>query len=105
MPLGLGLQHWIRHPLPPRGSRQACGLRAPVHRVWELVDLLPTGRIVPAPAGKDLRGGVEIEDLDFDDVYAGLRDVVETGEWTEVSYTDPGAAAVLPRRSAKQTHF
>ena len=99
MPLGLGLHPWFRLPLTARGKRQACRLRAPVHSVWELVDLIPTGRIVPAPAGKDLRGGVEIEDLDFDDVYAGLRDEVETGDWTEVSYTDPGAAAELLVRS------
>jgi len=99
MPLGLGLHPWFRLPLAPRGRRQACRLRAPVHRVWELVDLIPTGRIVPAPLGKDLRGSVEIDDLDFDDVYAGLRDEANTGEWTEASYTDPGAGAEMLVRS------
>jgi aldose 1-epimerase len=54
---------------------------------------------VPAPEGKDLRGGVSLDGLNFDDVYAGLRDTAETGEWTEVSYTDPEAGAKLLIRS------
>lgn len=99
MPLGLGLHPWFRLPLTPGGRRQACRLQAPVYRVWELVDLIPTGRILPAPAGKDLRGGVAIDDLDFDDVYTGLRDEASKAEWTEVSYTDPAAGVEILVRS------
>ena len=99
MPLGLGLHPWFRLPLAAGGSRRACRLRAPVHRVWELVGLLPTGRIMPAPSGKDLRGGVAMNDLDFDDVYAGLREDADKEEWTEVSYKDPAAGAELLVRS------
>ena len=99
MPLGLGLHPWFRLPLTPGGRRQACRLQAPVYRVWELADLIPTGRILPAPAGKDLRGGVAIDDLDFDDVYTGLRDEASKAEWTEVSYTDPAAGVEILVRS------
>ncbi len=95
MPLGLGLHPWFRLPLAPNGRRDACQLEAPVHEVWELADLIPTGRIVPAPVGKDLRGGVRIDQLDFDDVYAGLRNNAEFGDWTEVRYTDPDAGAQM----------
>lgn len=90
MPLGFGLHPWFPMPLSPAGTRETCVLRAPVRKVWELENLVPTGRVVPAAEERVLAEGIHVNDLLFDDVFAGLNE--ESGErgYSESTYSDPG---------------
>lgn len=63
--------------------------------MWELGNLIPTGRIVAPPPDRDLSRGLALGDLEFDDVYTG---VTALGAW-EAVYADPAAGVELALRS------
>lgn len=87
MPMGFGMHPWFPLPLAPDGSREQCRVQAPVSKVWELDDLLPTGRMSDPPPERDIQTERILGDLFFDDVYTG---VTEEG-WWEATYFDPAA--------------
>lgn len=47
-------------------------MRVPADGRWELVDSLPTGRVVPVEGAYDLREPRRVSDLQLDDVYTSL---------------------------------
>ncbi len=91
MPMGFGLHPWFPLPLKGAGSRGACRLKAPVSKVWELERLVPTGEIRAAAPERDLQRGIELGDLEFDDVFAGLNDGLDKGSFSESVYQDPAS--------------
>lgn len=96
MPMGFGLHPWFPAPLEtgevqdPQ-ARSRLRLEAPVSRIWELKDLIPTGTVKPAEPGRDLSVGIVLGDQEFDDVYAGLNEGLDPEEMSESTYTDPAA--------------
>lgn len=89
MPMGFGVHPWFPLPLTAAGSRGSCRIKAPVSKVWELDALIPTGKVRDAAPERDLQEGVELGDLEFDDVFAGLNDGLQDGAFSESVYSDP----------------
>ena len=115
MPVGYGVHPYFRAPLVPGGDPAQCRVRVPVRKMWELQDLLPTGRLLPADGDNDLLSGRPLSGRGFDSVFtdvvrdpdglircvladrtAGVELVVESeGPFREiVVYTPPGRAAI-----------
>lgn len=69
LPVGYGLHPYLHAPIDHGSSQGGCVIEVPVSRRWELVDLVPTGRLLPLE--EDLPGGVSLEGRRFDDVYTG----------------------------------
>ena len=72
LPFGFATHAYFRVPLTPQGAAENCVITVPVHREWELVDLIPTGRELPASGMPDLSHGFRLGDHPFDNVFAGL---------------------------------
>ncbi|MSS70368.1 MAG: aldose 1-epimerase [Candidatus Latescibacteria bacterium] len=115
MPAGYGVHPYFRAPLLPDGDPAQCRVQAPVRKIWELKDLLPTGRLTPAEGDFDLRAGKPLAGSKFDAVFtdvvpdpdgllrcvltdrgAGVELVVASeGPFREiVVYTPPGRASI-----------
>jgi aldose 1-epimerase len=73
LPWGLGTHPYFRLPLTADSRIEDCTVEAPAHSYWELVDCLPTGKILPVDEGRDLRDGAYINGLKLDDVLTGVR--------------------------------
>lgn len=95
MPLGFGMHPWFPVPLQPGGDPTACRIEAPVSQMRELVDLLPTGRLVQPDSERDLLRGVNLGRHLFDHAYIGITD---TEPW-EATYTDRRAGLAIVVRS------
>ncbi len=70
LPVGYGLHPYLRAPIDHGQSAGGCVIQVPITRRWELRDMLPTGRILPAE--EDLAAGVSLEGRFFDDAYTGV---------------------------------
>jgi aldose 1-epimerase len=115
MPAGYGVHPYFCAPLIPGGDPARCLVKAPVRKIWELKDLLPTGRLIPAEGDYDLLAGKPLAGSKFDAVFTdvvrdpdgllrcGLTDrgagaevvVASDGPFREVVvYTPPGRASI-----------
>ncbi len=72
LPWGFGTHPYFRLPLAAGGDEARCLVSAPVLSVWELEELLPTGRLVPVANPAALRAERPLSDLKFDTVFTGL---------------------------------
>ena len=115
MPAGFGIHPYFRAPLLAGGDPAQCFVRVPVRKIWELKDLLPTGRLLPAEGDFGLLSGKSLGGAKFDAVFtdvvrdadgmfrclltdrgAGVELTVESeGPFREVVvYTPPGRASL-----------
>jgi aldose 1-epimerase len=82
LPWGLGYHPYFS--LKPFGGDEA-QVTVKANQYWELVDNLPTGKLLPVDAGRDLRAEVPYKQLQLDDVFTDLdrpattNDTVLTG--------------------------
>jgi aldose 1-epimerase len=72
MPMGFGIHPYFRAPLGADSSSADCMIRVPANKYWELVEKLPTGKMLPVEGKYDLRSPRILEGLKFDDVFTGL---------------------------------
>lgn len=72
LPFGLGLHPYFRLPLGVAGRADDCRVTVPAAEYWELKNMLPTGRRLPAADRGNLAGAMRFADMRFDDVFAGL---------------------------------
>jgi aldose 1-epimerase len=72
MPMGFGIHPYFRAPLGTDSSAEYCTIRVPANKYWELVDKLPTGKILPVEGKYDLRSPRILAGLKFDDVFTDL---------------------------------
>lgn len=72
LPFGLGLHPYFRLPLGPGDQVDACRVTVPVSEYWELSNMLPTGRRLPADGPRALAGGMSFSQMQLDDVLTGL---------------------------------
>lgn len=72
LPFGLGLHPYFRLPLGAGSRADDCRVTVPAAEYWELQNMLPTGRRLPATERGNLAGGMRFADMHFDDVFAGL---------------------------------
>jgi aldose 1-epimerase len=75
LPFGLGYHPYFRVPLTASGAADDCWVTAPAHGYWELQESLPTGRVLPVDAGRDLTEFRRFRELNLDDVLTRLRDM------------------------------
>jgi aldose 1-epimerase len=72
LPCGLGVHPYFRLPLGPRGNADQCIIKVPVGKRWELVDMIPTGKLDTLDNPQQFADGLKFGDTDFDDVFSGL---------------------------------
>ncbi len=72
MPMGYGIHPYFRAPLSRSSDPRNCEIKLPARKYWELEDFLPTGRILEASGRYNLRDGVSVADIKFDDVFTDL---------------------------------
>src|SRR5947208_2454807 len=72
LPWGLGIHPYFRLPLVPGGQADACRVAVPAGEYWELLDMLPTGKRLPAAGRHDLSRGPPFAETQLDDVFTGL---------------------------------
>lgn len=72
LPWGFGTHPYFRLPLAS-GDESSCSVIAPVGAIWELHELLPTGRRIQAAPNSGLDGSRPYSELKFDDVFTKLR--------------------------------
>ncbi|MBI3468337.1 MAG: aldose 1-epimerase, partial [Planctomycetes bacterium] len=92
LPFGLGTHPYFRVPLGAKGNRDACRVQVPVNKVWELVNLLPTGRQFDAAGKHALAPGMNFSDTHFDDVFTGIG---FDNHLATSSISDPGSGRRL----------
>lgn len=68
LPWGLGTHPYFKLPLSSDSRLGACTVEVPAARYWELEESLPTGKILPVDAGRDLQQGAYADVLQLDDV-------------------------------------
>lgn len=73
LPWGFGTHPYFRVPLGAGGDAGACIVTVPNSSYWELQEMLPTGRCLPADDHRALAKGVPFRDAQFDDVLTGLE--------------------------------
>jgi aldose 1-epimerase len=91
LPFGFGTHAYFRVPLGGP-SADDCRVRVPVATVWEMEDLLPTGREVSSPLATRLAQGMRFGDMKLDNVFGGL---VADGDRFQASIHDPGSGRTL----------
>jgi len=72
LPCGFGTHTYFRLPLTEGGKVEETLVYAPVAKIWELNDMLDTGRILPIPAGMELDRGAPLAGRQFDTSYTAL---------------------------------
>lgn len=73
LPCGFATHAYFRLPLAAGGSAADTILTVPVDKLWELERMVPTGRIVPVPADKQLANGLRLGDHQFDTLFTNVR--------------------------------
>lgn len=72
LPFGFGSHPYFRVPLGAQGNADACMVTVPVARYWELVDMLPSGKTLPADGARHLEAGMKFADTKLDDVFSDV---------------------------------
>ena len=85
LPFWLGLHPYFRLPLGGV-SAEDCKIQAQVTSTWELEQLLPTGRVVPAAIAGRLAESLPLGGEKLDDVFTGLA---AAGGTSQASIEDP----------------
>jgi aldose 1-epimerase len=73
LPCGFGTHTYFRLPLAEGAAVEETQVYAPASKVWELKDMLATGRILQVPAGMELSGGGPLAGRQFDTSFTALR--------------------------------
>ncbi|HUY31288.1 MAG TPA: aldose 1-epimerase [Pirellulales bacterium] len=71
LPFGLGLHPYFRLPWVG-GAADDYRLTVPAAEYWELTEMLPSGRRLPAIGARDLTAGMPVGGTHLDDVFTGL---------------------------------
>ena len=73
LPCGFAKHAYFRLPLAEDSAAADTIVSAPVHTFWELDRMVPTGKLMPAPADKQLAAGLRLGDHQFDTAFTDLR--------------------------------
>jgi aldose 1-epimerase len=82
LPFGLGLHPYFRLPLGADGRAPDYRVTVPAAQYWELADMLPTGRRLPADGPRQLSSGLRFDQMRLDDVFTDLTFVDGVGQAT-----------------------
>ena len=92
LPYGFGSHPYFRVPLGAGGSAAQCRVTVPAKSYWELVDMLPSGKKLPASGSHGLATGLAFPDTKLDDVFT---DVEFTDHRATASIADAGSGRTL----------
>lgn len=73
LPFGFGTHPYFRVPLGANSDADKCVVTVPAGQYWELVDMLPTGRMLDASGARGLAAGLPFAQTKLDDVFTDLR--------------------------------
>lgn len=92
LPFALGAHPYFRLPLGRGGNAGDCRVTVPAKEYWELVDMLPSGRRLPAEGGRDLTAGKAFAETKLDDV---LTSLASEGGQVRTAINDPHTGRIL----------
>lgn len=95
LPWGFGTHAYFRLPLSSASSAEQCTIYAPVSRLWELDECLPSGKTRAVSDRANLSLSPAFGGLKLDDVYAGVT--AENGN-VICRITDPAAKLMVEQR-------
>lgn len=72
LPWGFGTHVYFHFPLAAGSTPKDCLVQVPATRQWLLHDCIPTGELQEVSGRLDLREGLSLEGVQFDDVLTGL---------------------------------
>ena len=78
LPFGLGTHPYFRVPLGAAGTAGDCVVTVPAKEIWELSDMVPTGKRLPAEGRYNLAAGMKFADAKFDDIPRSEHGQVKT---------------------------
>lgn len=93
LPCGFATHAYFHLPLAERGSVPETIVTVPAEAYWELEKMIPTGRVLPAPAHQNLLRGKALKDSQFDTVFTKLRPIKEG--LIETRLADPASGRTL----------
>jgi aldose 1-epimerase len=93
LPCGFATHAYFRLPLTKGGATSETVVTAPVQKFWELDNMIPTGKLQPAPADKQLLSGLSLADHQFDTVFTDLRP--DSDGLLRTKLTDPTTGRTL----------
>lgn len=73
LPWGFGTHSYFKLPLGENSSLNSCLAQAPVTKLWELQNCLPTGKQISLPEDKELSDGLYVDVVKLDDVFTGVE--------------------------------
>lgn len=73
LPWGLGTHPYFKLPLGAGSRLSDCIVEVPASRRWELIDCLPTGKLLELDESHDLRDGAYVDAVTLDDVYTDIH--------------------------------
>jgi aldose 1-epimerase len=73
LPCGFATHAYFRLPLSEGGSAADTVVTVPASEIWELENMIPTGRRLPVPSTKNLAPGLPLDDHQFDTVFTKLH--------------------------------
>jgi aldose 1-epimerase len=73
LPCGFGTHTYFRLPLVEGAAPEETLVYAPVSKIWELKDMLATGRVVSLPAEMELANGAALAGRQFDTSFTDLQ--------------------------------
>ena len=72
LPFGFGSHGYFRVPFGGSGSAEGYRVHVPARSYFELADMLPTGRLLPADGQRALGDGMDFADTQLDDIFTDL---------------------------------
>ena len=73
LPCGFATHAYFRLPLAEGSRVEETTVIVPVEQLWELKDMIPTGRVFPIPSDQRLAEGLRLNDHKFDTCFTGVR--------------------------------
>ena len=73
LPCGFGTHTYFRLPLVEGACAEDTLVYAPVSQIWELDQMIPTGRILPVPREMELASGGPLASRKFDTTFTAMR--------------------------------
>src|SRR4029078_538632 len=87
LPCGFATHAYFRLPLSKSVNPFDTMVMAPVHRLWELDRMIPTGQLQSATKEKQLASGLRLADHQFDTVFTDLQP--DADDLIRTKLTDP----------------
>jgi aldose 1-epimerase len=93
LPCGFATHAYFRLPLSERGHASDTVVSIPVDELWELENMIPTGRKLPVPFNQQLADGLALSDHKFDTCFTGVR--TDSDNLVRTRLIDPATGRVV----------